>query len=715
MKAVVLAAGKGKRLNDTQEHLPKVLNPILGKPMLQYVLDNLSFIPPEDISIVVGYQKELVIEVIGGSYQYPIQKELLGTGHAVMAAISQLNEPSDDVLICYGDMPLISRATYQGILNEHKKSNADCTILTAIAPNSGLPYGRVIRNQGSFEGIIEYNDCTPKQKKIVEVNVGIYVFKVHVLLEMLNRLEKNKSGEYFLTNIPRLMSDTHKLNIYTIYNSNEIYGIDTLEDLEFCKQILKHWQSVAKESGPRWFGTGGWRALIGEEFTKQNVRILSQAIVDDMKAKNWNEIVIGYDRRFLSDKAACWVAEVFAGNNITVYFIGRIAPTPMVMFTVKNAGTKYGLAVTASHNPADYNGIKVFIEGGQDAPKEVTDLFESIIYQGVSVTSIDFEQGVREGKIRVIDPNNEYVDSIISSVDMKAIRGRGLRILLDPMFGVSKVALQAVLITARCEVDVIHEQHDTLFGGRLPSPTADMLTRLKGMVCEKGYDLGIGTDGDADRIGIIDNEGNFIHPNQILTMLYYYLLSFKNLKGDCVRNIATTHILDKIAASFGQTCHEVPVGFKNISSKMEETQAVIGGESSGGLTIRGHIKGKDGIFASTLIVEMISVTGKNIPELLKEIEERFGSAYMQELDFSFSYEKKAQLKELLFEHKKLPDFGINIEKVNYIDGCKLYFENGGWIIARFSGTEPLIRIFCEMPTQKEAQHISKIMCDFLGL
>lgn len=235
------------------------------------------------------------------------------------------------------------------------------------------------------------------------------------------------------------------------------------------------------------------------------------------------------------------------------------------------------------------------------------------------------------------------------------------------------------------------------------------------MVVEGGYDMGIATDGDADRIGIIDSEGNFIHPNDILVLLYYYLVKYKGWKGASVRNIATTHLMDRLAESFGETCYEVPVGFKHISSKMDEQNAVIGGESSGGLTVRGHISGKDGIYAAALLVEMLCVIGKPLTEILKEIHDQFGTFEMSEFDCKFSLEKKEELKELLFVEKKLPEFPIEVEKVSYMDGCKVYFKNGGWIICRFSGTEPLIRIFCEQATIEEAEKITAVMREFLGL
>ncbi|MGL6173906.1 MAG: phosphoglucomutase/phosphomannomutase family protein [Cellulosilyticaceae bacterium] len=467
------------------------------------------------------------------------------------------------------------------------------------------------------------------------------------------------------------------------------------------------------------FGTGGWRALIGEEFIKDNILLVAQAVANMMYEEHATEkgIVIGYDRRFLSDKSARWVSEVMAGNGIQVQIINKISPTPLIMYYAKTHENDYGMAITASHNPADYNGIKIFTKGGRDATEEVTQRVEKII-STLTVEEIkvmEYDKALEEGLIVEVNPFNDYIDTILGMLNVAAIREKGLKILVDPMFGVSKNSLQALLISCRCEVDVINERHDTTFGGRMPSPSAITLSQLSNMVVEKGYDIGIGTDGDADRLGIIDEKGNFIHPNDIMALLYYYLLKYKGWNGPVVRNIATTHLLDAIATEFGEVCYEVPVGFKHISSKMEQTEAIIGGESSGGLTIKGHIKGKDGIFAAGLLVEMMCVTGKRLAEMLDEIHEQFGDFVMTEGDFRFSHEKKEELIHLLFEEKKLPDFGIPVKRVSYADGAKVYFENGGWIIARFSGTEPLIRVFTEMSTKEEAEKISQIMKTFLGL
>ena len=467
------------------------------------------------------------------------------------------------------------------------------------------------------------------------------------------------------------------------------------------------------------FGTGGWRAVIGDEFVKSNIQLLAKAMCDKMKAEGKTDkgMIIGYDKRFLSKEAMQWSGQVFAAEGIKTYLVNKSAPTPLIMFYVEKHEMPYGMMITASHNPAIYNGIKVFTYGGRDADeaqtKDIEDYALKVNTSEIKVMAYD--EAVESGMIEEIYPLNEYLDNIIAAVDMEKIKNAGLRVALDPMYGVSEIPLKTLLLTARCDVETIHDRHDTLFGGKLPSPTASTLRGLITRVMDYNFDIGIATDGDADRIGVIDDTGRFLHPNDILVLLYYYLVKYKGWHGPVVRNIATTHMLDKVAHKFGEECYEVPVGFKYISAKMTEVNAVIGGESSGGLTVRGHINGKDGIYAAMLLIEMIAMTGRKISEIYKDIERECGSIYMEERDYKFSVEKKNEIDRVLMIEKKIPDMPFEIERVSYIDGCKVYFKNGGWVIGRFSGTEPLIRIFCEMPDKKDAIHICEIFEQFLGL
>ena len=460
------------------------------------------------------------------------------------------------------------------------------------------------------------------------------------------------------------------------------------------------------------FGTGGWRAIIGDEFTKENVQKLAQALAMEIQE---NGIVIGYDRRFLSDLAAEWLAEVFAGNNIKVYFIEKAVPTPITMFGVKELQANYGLAVTASHNPALYNGVKIFTKGGKDAGQEITNKLEENLKNLVPIKTIEFKEAMKQGLIEYYKPNNRYIDSILDSMDLQAIRDANLRILVDPMHGVSKTSLSIILNSARCEVDIINDRHDTLFGGKLPSPASATLHKLQDMVVTQGYDLGIATDGDADRIGIVDEFGSFIHPNLLIALLYFYLLEYKNWKGGVVRNLSTTHLLDAIAKDHNEEAIETPVGFKHISENMEKHDALIGGESSGGLTIRGHISGKDGIFAATLLVEMIAITKKSISEMIRELYLRYGSFFNQERDYSFTDKKKTDMQALLFEAKEIPNFKLEIENTSYMDGVKVYFKDGSWVSARFSGTEPLMRIFSEAKTHQDSIELVQAFETFLAI
>jgi len=466
------------------------------------------------------------------------------------------------------------------------------------------------------------------------------------------------------------------------------------------------------------FGTGGWRAIIGDLFTRDNIRRVACALARRMHRECVADagMCIGYDRRFLSRESAIWFSEVMAGEGVRLYFVNLAAPTPQIMFTVKHMSLPYGAAITASHNPAIYNGIKLFTRGGRDATQDVTDVIgaEANALDAAQIRSVDFDRARNQGLITFIDPRDAYLDSIMAQIDMDAIRTRRPRIELDPMFGVSLTGLMTILYTARCDVDVINDRHDAFFGGHLPAPNPETLRDLQSIVADHNADIGIATDGDADRLGIIDEKGNYVPANEVLVLLYHYLLAYRGWRGPAVRNIATTHLLDKVAEDFGQTCYEVPVGFKHISSAMDEHDALIGGESSGGLTVRGHISGKDGLYAASLLVEMLTVTKKPLSELVQELYRKYGEFHMAEYDWALTPESKEAIQRRILTDRELPDFGMPIVRVNYMDGCKVYFEDG-WIIVRFSGTEPRVRIFAERDTLRNARRLVRAMAAFVGL
>jgi phosphomannomutase len=457
------------------------------------------------------------------------------------------------------------------------------------------------------------------------------------------------------------------------------------------------------------FGTGGWRAQIGVDFYMANIQRVAQGLADTLVADNKTDkpVVIGFDRRFLSAEAATWMAEVLAANGIPVWFMKRSVPTPLVMFLVKQNDLYRGIEITASHNPSNYNGIKIIVEEGRDAPLDVTERLEREINALTDVKAITMQEAEEKGLVTYLkNPFNGFIDAVLGVIDTEAIRARGPRLLFDSMHGSSTYPLTVIFNTARCTVDQIHGDKDAYFGGMMPAPTEDTMAELRNRVVYGKYDLGIAVDGDGDRLGIIDGTGRYISANEILVLLYTYLHEYKGWKGPVVRNMSTTHLLDRVAESFGETCYEVPVGFKYISSKIDEVDAVLGGESSGGLTVRGHIHGKDSVYSSALFVEMICKTGKHPSEMIAEISQKFGTYIMKESNVAFSAPQREQLTHTIFTDCALPEFSQKPVRVSYQDGCKVYFADDSFVVCRFSGTEPLLRIFAE--GHSEAQALSYI-------
>lgn len=495
------------------------------------------------------------------------------------------------------------------------------------------------------------------------------------------------------------------------------------------------------------FGTGGWRAVIADEFTFENVRRVAQGLSDMIIAEGAQKrVIVAHDLRFLSGRFSRAFAEVLTENNIEALFIEEAVPTPMVMYGVLSEELDYGITVTASHNPPKYNGIKLLIQGGKDAPQAVTDRLEEYIHRipDKPVEHGEFFSLIEQGKIKYYSNKNSYIDFLLGQVDIKAVSEKNLKILFNPMYGVSSDIMMICLASLRCSVDTINDYRDTMFGTQVPSPVQSSLQDMEYHMKNGDYYLGIATDGDSDRLGLYDDRGEFVSANEILILLYYYFLEYRQEKGGVVRNLTTTHILDRIAEAYGEKHFEVPVGFKNISAKMEEENLLFGGESSGGLKLRGKINGKDGIQAALFSVEMLAKTGKTLSELLQEIHAKFGNLKFHGINLSYDQAERNRLEELLFEQKYIPDFesldpakalkkdilekannayqnqdkeqlkkeieklnlnnfSLNkeLERISYMDGVKYYFKDGTWVSIRFSGTEPLIRIFMEMNNQAE--------------
>lgn len=459
------------------------------------------------------------------------------------------------------------------------------------------------------------------------------------------------------------------------------------------------------------FGTGGWRGVIADDFTFENVRRVAKGMAlyakEQAQGGTLKPIIVAYDMRFLSPSFAETFAEVLASNRVDVLFMKDPSPTPMVMHAVEREGLDFGITITASHNPQHYNGVKVIVAEGRDAPVEVTDALEQLI-NALPPEPIEhgtFAQHVAEQRIRMYTGRNAYIDSLLGHIDVEAIQQRPFHILFNPMFGTSRDIMMVCLASLRCNVEMINFQPDLVNTRRIPTPERSSLRDMEWMVKDKSYDLGIATDGDSDRIGLYDDTGAYVEADHILRLLYYYLKEYRGEKGGVVRNITTTHILDRIAKAYNEPAYEVPVGFKYISAAMDQYDLLLGGESSGGVKLRGHVNGKDGIFAALVCVEMIAKTGKTLSQLGDEIATRFGRTETHAINLPITPAEKLRLQSLLFQEKYVPSVPKATEKVSYQDGVKLYFPDDTWCCIRFSGTEPLVRIFMEQNDAHEIQDI----------
>lgn len=460
------------------------------------------------------------------------------------------------------------------------------------------------------------------------------------------------------------------------------------------------------------FGTGGWRDVIGEGFTFDNVRIFSQGVAKRIidQSKQDQGVVIGYDNRFMSKQYAEAAAEVLSANLIPVFLLDESVPTPLVTFTTIKKQTAAGLMITASHNSYIYNGIKFVDEGGQPATEEITIELEGIINQ-INIKDVlrqDYQHELAHGLIRKINYQHEFMTFIKNQLDLNAMRSAQLKVLYDPMYGTGGSPVLNLLVDTQSRFKIIHHDVDPLFGGRVPAPSETTLWKLGAMMKEEIYDIGIATDGDADRIAVIDNDGEYVHANEIIAILYYYLLEYKGQTGAIVRNVSTTHLLDKIAKTYGQQCVETPVGFKYIAEAMLTTDAIIGGESSGGITLRDHLLEKDGILAGGLMLEMLGKTGKPLTEIRQELKDKFGQFIFIEKHITYPENQKEMLM-YFFNANYQPNeiCGVAIKNLNKQDGVKYVFENGDWLSVRFSGTEPLLRIMAE---SMDADTASNLVC-----
>src|SRR5512146_3228865 len=712
LKVVILAAGKDAITTDGH---PLVLQKLGEQSILECVVQNAEQLAsPEDIYVVVGYRQDEVRAHLGTDYQYVVQQNPNGTGAAVREVTNRLQGFHGNLLILYGDTPLFRPGSIRGLLNRHKLRNAHLTLLTAVVDRR-LPYGRIIRDAaGQIIDIIEDTEASPEVRAIRELNVGAYVVNADTIAAALAKLSPSPiDGDFRLTDsVHELIRSGLRVESYQLYDQDEVQGINSTEDLAHAEFIIEkrlYRPRRQEEQNMVAFGTGGWRALIGEGFTLHNVRRLTQALANEITRQSIEKrgVIIGYDRRFLSRQAAEASAEVFAGNNIPTILLPEDAPTPLSTYATAVQGSAYGLAFTASHDPPEWNGLKVFHGDGSLLLDNETRQIEKETNQLTTedVIKLELDIALEAGIVEKKDFTNAYVDAVEKLIDMTAIRNAGLRVIVDPIYGVEPLTLGTVLTEARCRVTFIHERHNPLFGGRSPAPNQEALRLLSSEMQESSYDLGLAMDGDADRVAILDEHGRYVSINDILLLLYWYLHEIRGERGGVVRNLSTSHLLDRLAKKLGEQCYETPVGFKHIVSGMLEHNALLGGESSGGLTIRGHILGKDGIFACALVVEMLARTGQKVSELLDRIYALTGRLYFVEENLPATPEMRIAVPKKMKETPTAQIGPYRVVTISHIDGTKLYLENDNWALLRFSGTEPVLRLTVEADTQQKAEEL----------
>jgi len=720
LKAAILAAGKDAT---TEDGAPLVLKKLGERTVLQYVVQNaLPVVAPSDIYVVVGYRAQEVREHLGPKFHYICQEEARGTGDAVRRVTESLPEFNGNLLILYGDTPLFRPASILGLLNRHRLKQAHLTLLTAIV-DKPLPYGRIIRDAGGqIIDIIEDTEASAEVRAIREINVGAYVVNAKVIADALKSLSPSPvDGDYRLTDcVHQLIRSGLKVESYQLYDQDEVQGINSDTDFERAEFILQkrlYRPRRQEEQNLIAFGTGGWRALIGEGFTLHNVRRLSQSLANEITRQSVEKkgVIVGYDRRFLSKQAAEASAEVFAGNGIPATVQAEDAPTPLITYATAIKGSAYGLMFTASHNPPEWNGLKVFNGDGSLLLDDVTRQIEkeANALSAADVIKLELDLALDARIVEKYDFTNQYVDAVEKLVDLAKIREAGLRVIVDPMYGVGQLTLGTVLTEARCRVTFIHERHNPLFGGRSPAPNEDALRLLSSEMKEGNYDLGLAMDGDADRVAILDERGEYVSINDVLLLLYWYLHEVRSERGGVVRNLSTSHLLDRLAKKLGEQCYETPVGFKHIVATMQEHNAVLGGESSGGLTIRGHILGKDGIFACALIVEMLAKTGQKVSELLQRVYALTGRLYYVEESLPATPEMRIAVPKRMKDAPSSHIGPYKVVSISHMDGTKLLLENDNWALLRFSGTEPVLRLTVEADTSAKANELLQWLRQFV--
>jgi alpha-D-glucose phosphate-specific phosphoglucomutase len=452
------------------------------------------------------------------------------------------------------------------------------------------------------------------------------------------------------------------------------------------------------------FGTDGWRAVISETFTFGNLRLVAQAIADFIHEQDSAEksVVIGFDTRFLSDRYAAEVARVMAANQITSWLARADTPTPAISYAVVNKKATAGVMITASHNAPRYNGLKLKASyGGSATPaqnRRIEQLLERNLATAHGPNLMDFDEATQRQLIYKFDPAWAYYEHLGTLVDLDVISGGELRVVADGMFGSGRGTIGEMLTRGRTRVHNIRHEMNPGFGGIHPEPIARHLGLLMSTIQAGHWDVGLATDGDADRIGAVDGRGNFVDPHRIFALVLRYLIEKRGMTGKVVRTVSTTRMIDRIAAEHGLPLVETPVGFNHIADLMVANGVLMGGEESGGISIKGHIPEGDGVLMGLLLLEVMAAARAPLHELVADLLAKYGPAQYARTDMKLKrpVDKDVMVKFLL-DAAPPAIAGVAVEDVQTVDGVKYYLNDGSWLLIRPSGTEPVLRVYAEAP------------------
>jgi alpha-D-glucose phosphate-specific phosphoglucomutase len=458
------------------------------------------------------------------------------------------------------------------------------------------------------------------------------------------------------------------------------------------------------------FGTSGWRAIVADEFTVENIRRAVAGIAQYVAAQPLlagqaqHRVLVGRDPRFLGESFVELAAGVLAAHGVSPEVIVEAAPTPAIAYAVRELKTSGAINFTASHNPPEYNGIKFSTPDGAPALPEVTRHIEA------NIAALDDDAGLATGPAKAKRTEAEvktvYLKRIAELVDLAAIRKAGIKVVVDPFWGAGRGYQSELLKEAGVPVQTVHDYRDVLFGGHAPEPDGELLNDCRAKMKETGAALGIATDGDADRFGIVDADGTYIQPNYIIALLLDYLMETRGWKNGVAKSVATTNMINAIAEKAGIPLFETPVGFKYIGELILQDKILIGGEESAGLTIRGHVPEKDGVLAGLLVAEAVAARGASVGEQIRTLFGKVGSFYPLRENFRLTPDMKTKFTEKI-KNDPTELCGLKVKQVVRTDGLKLIFTDGSWVCYRLSGTEPVVRVYTEAKSEAESAKLSE--------